>query len=400
MIRLFLNGFYFGCRHPEGGIVSKFRYFPIHSFYLTIINVFSLTFFLLLSAPSTAEILIGLGGPLTGKLEWTGEEMDMGVQHAVDDLNASGGVLGQSVRLIKVDDACNPEQAVAAAQKLASDKVVMVVGHYCSSTSIAARAVYTAHDILMISPGSTATQFTDEGGKNIFRLIGRDDQQGKVAADYLARDWGTQKIAILHDNDAYGTGLAQNTKKHLNALKVQEVYYGGYTAAKGDYQQVVDQLKAHAVDVVYVGGYDEDVSNLLLLALDQGLKFSLVSGDGISGKAFWLTAGASGQGTRFTFVPDYRKKPSALSAVENFRKENFEPGGYTLYAYAAVQVWAQAVEQINSLKMDKVSDHMHKATYDTGLGKIGFDDNGDLTGIPGWSWYEWTAGKFKPVGEQ
>ena len=180
-----------------------------------------------------AEVLIGVAGPMTGKLAWIGEQVQRGAEMAVADINAAGGVLGQQVRLITVDDFCDPEQAVAAAQKLVADGVVLVVGHYCSGASIPASKVYEAAGVLQISPGSTNPLLTEQGRANVFRVIGRDDAQGIVAGNYLADHWGDKKIAILHDGTTYGKGLADETKKQLNKRGVTEAIYEAYDSCEG-----------------------------------------------------------------------------------------------------------------------------------------------------------------------
>ena len=127
---------------------------------------------------------------------------------AVADLNAKGGVLGQNVELIVGDDFCDPDQAVALARKLVSDGVVFVAGHLCSHSSIAAAKVYEEAKTLMISPGSSSAKLTDEGGPNVFRVNGRDDQQGAMVGDYLAEHWADKEIAILDDGTTWGAGVA------------------------------------------------------------------------------------------------------------------------------------------------------------------------------------------------
>jgi branched-chain amino acid transport system substrate-binding protein len=137
-----------------------------------------------------AEILIATAGPMSGDHSWAGEQYERGAGMAVADLNARGGVLGQSVKLIVGDDFCDPDQAMALARKFVSDGVVFVAGHLCSHSSIPAAKVYEEANILMISPGSSSAKLTDEGGSNVFRVDGRDDRQGAMAGDYLAEHWG------------------------------------------------------------------------------------------------------------------------------------------------------------------------------------------------------------------
>jgi branched-chain amino acid transport system substrate-binding protein len=190
-----------------------------------------------------ADVQIGVAGPLTGSNAAAGEQMKIGATQAVEDLNKAGGVLGQKIVLNVADDACDPKQAVSVANQMATKKVVLVAGHYCSGSSIPASKVYLEEGILMISPASTNPKFTDEGGWGTFRVCGRDDQQGEVAGDYLAKHYKGQKIAILNDNSAYGKGLAVETKKALNAAGVTEAMFDAYTAGEKDYNAVVSRLK-------------------------------------------------------------------------------------------------------------------------------------------------------------
>jgi len=133
-----------------------------------------------------AEILIGAAGPLTGTLAWFGEQMQQGLDMKVAELNASGGVLGQQVELLLVDDYCDPEQAVAAAQKLVEARVAAVIGHLCSGASIPASKVYAEAGMLMISPYSSNPTLTEQGYANVFRVCGRDTLQAALVSDYLA----------------------------------------------------------------------------------------------------------------------------------------------------------------------------------------------------------------------
>jgi branched-chain amino acid transport system substrate-binding protein len=145
-----------------------------------------------------AEIRIGVAGPMTGANAWFGEQYQRGTELAVADLNAKGGVLGQSVELIVGDDFCDPDQAVALARKLISDGVAFVAGHWCSHSAIPASKAYEEAEILMIAPGAISSKLTEEGGPNVFRVCGRDDRQGTKVADYLADHWAGKKIAIVN----------------------------------------------------------------------------------------------------------------------------------------------------------------------------------------------------------
>ncbi|CAN7399124.1 branched-chain amino acid ABC transporter substrate-binding protein [Pararhizobium sp. LjRoot235] len=350
----------------------------------------------LIICPAQAEVMIGVSAAMTGRLAWIGEQGQRGAEMAVADLNATGGVLGQQLRLISVDDFCDPEQAVAAAEKLVADGVVLVVGHYCSGASIPASKVYEAAAVLQISPGSTNPLLTEQGRDNVFRVIGRDDAQGVVAGNYLADHWGDKNIAILHDGTTYGKGLAEFTRKQLNKRGVTEAIYRAYTAAKNDYSAEIAALKAANVAVAYVGGYHAEVALIARAARDRGYALQVISGDALATEEFALIAGPGAEGTLFTFSADPRRNPEAAPVVERFRAENFEPAGYTLLSYAAVQLWAQAVEKAASLELPAVIATLRGQEFDTVLGPVDFDDKGDLTN-QSWVWYVWRGGEYVPV---
>jgi branched-chain amino acid transport system substrate-binding protein len=346
--------------------------------------------------PAHAEVVVGFSAAMTGRLAWIGEQGQRGTEMAVADTNATGGVLGQQMRLITADDFCDPEQAVAAAQKLVDDGTVLVVGHMCSGASIPASKVYEAAGVLQISPGSTNPLLTEQGRANVFRVVGRDDAQGIVAGNYLADHWDDKKIAVLHDDTTYGKGLADETKKQLNKRGVTESIYEGYAPGKDDYSTEIAALQAANIAVLYVGGYHAEVALMVRAARESNDSVQLISGDAMATEEFSLIAGPAAEGTLFTFSPDPRRNPEAASVVERFRTENFEPAGYTLPSYAAVQAWSQAVEKAGSLELQAVIASLRSNQFDTVLGRIDFDDKGDLT-VQSWIWYAWRGGEYVPL---
>lgn len=335
-----------------------------------------------------AEIKVGIAGPLSGSTLNAGEQQEVGAQKAIDHLNDKGGVLGQEIVVTSVDDACDPEQAKAVARQLVSEGVVFVVGHLCSGASIAASKIYEETGIIMISPASTNPKVTDQGSPNVFRVIGRDDQQGTIAGDYLAKNHGKSNIAIIHDGQAYALGLAEFTKRQLNKHGVSEVMFDNFTPDKTDYKPIVDKLVNNKADILYAAGYLTDIGIILRQAKKELPHLRLFSGDSLVNVEFLFVAGEAGEGTYFTFGPDMRIVPEAQEVVAAIRKEDdYEPDGYTLYSYGAVQAWAQAVEQAGSLKPKAVIDALKTGSFDTVLGKIGFDEKGDVTGINTFVWY-------------
>jgi branched-chain amino acid transport system substrate-binding protein len=344
---------------------------------------------LLLAGGALAEDLtIGTAGPMTGQYATFGQQLKNGAELAVADLNAAGGVLGKQLKIETGDDACDPKQARAVGEKFAAMKVPFVAGHYCSSSSIPASEAYLEGNVLQITPASTNPTFTDRGQWNTFRVCGRDDQQGAVAGAYLAKNYKGKNIAIIQDKSTYGKGLADETKKALNKAGVKEKLYEAYTQGDKDFNALVSKLKAAAIDVVYVGGYHTEAGLILRQMRDQGLKTQMISGDALATNEFWSITGPAGEGMLFTFGPDPRKKPSAAAVVKKFKDKGIDPEGYTLYAYAAVQIWAQAANKAKSTDAKKVAETLHAGKWDTVLGPISYDKKGDITVID-YVFYVW-----------
>jgi branched-chain amino acid transport system substrate-binding protein len=349
-----------------------------------------------LGGPARADVLIGMAGPITGKDGWFGEQLQRGAELAVADLNAAGGVLGQQVELTTADDYCDPDQAVAAARKLVSDGVIFVVGHYCSGASIPASAVYEAAGVLMISPGSSNPMLTELGRANVFRVLNRDAANGALIGTYLADHWSAEKIAILHDDTAYGKGAAEEVKKNLNGRGVTEAIYQAYVSGKVNYGAEIDQLQAADIAVAFIGGYHTEIALMVRHARDRGYSVQLIAANSMGTEDFALIAGEASEGMLYTDPPDPLRRPEAAPVVERFRASGFEPEGYTLYAYAAVQVWAEAAAKAGSLELQAVIASLRAHQFDTVLGPIDFDDKGDLA-VQNPVWWIWRGGKYMPL---
>ena len=340
-----------------------------------------------------AEIVIATAGPMTGQYAIFGEQMQKGAQQAVKDLNEAGGVLGEQLSLRVGDDACDPKQAVAVANQMVNEGVVFMAGHFCSGSSIPASAVYNEEGVLQISPASTNPQLTEQGFDNVFRTCGRDDQQGQVAANYVVDNNVGSKIAVLHDKTAYGKGLADEFKKQLNARGVEEAMYEAITAGDKDFTALITKMKEAGVDLIYLGGYHTEAGLITRQAHEQGIGAQMMSGDALVTDEYWSITGDTGQGTLMTFSPDPRKNEVAQPVVQEFQEQGYDPEGYTLYTYAAIQAWAQAVEKAGSTDLDAVIEQLHGNQFDTVLGPISFDEKGDVQGS-NYVLYKWENGEY------
>jgi branched-chain amino acid transport system substrate-binding protein len=346
---------------------------------------------LAMAAPAFAQdITVGVAGPMTGGEATFGRQLKNGAEQAVADINAAGGVLGKKLKLEIGDDACDPKQARSVGEKFAGMKVPVVVGHYCSSSSIPASEAYAEGGVLQITPASTNPAFTEKGLWNTFRVCGRDDQQGSVAGQYIAKNYKGKNVAIINDKTTYGKGLADETQKGLEKAGMKAKTVESYNKGDKDFTALVSKLKRDNIDIVFVGGYHQEAGLILRQMRDQGMKTVLMAGDALADKEFASITGPAAEGVLFTFGPDPRNKPTAKALVEAFKKKSIDPEGYTLYTYAAFQVWKAAATKANSTDGKKVAAAMKAGTWDTVLGKISFTPKGDITVID-YVVYKWDA---------
>ena len=349
--------------------------------------------------PVQAEILIGSAGPITGKMAWFGEQHQRAVELAIAELNARGGLLGETVEFVLADDFCDAEQAVAAANKLIADGVAVVIGHNCSGAAIPASKVYADVGVPFITGTATNPVITDQGFDQTFRMVARDTLQGEMAAAYLAERRAEQRIAILHDGEGYGQGLAEATRAELKRRGVTEALYGQITPGRADYSATLARLEAAGIDVLFYGGYQPEAALLIRQARDRGYDLELVGSDALVTEYFWHVAGPAAVGVRFVSMADPRANPEAAPIVEKFRAQGFEPEGFTLYSYAAVEVWAQAVAKAGTFEPRAVAQALRTHDFDTVLGRIGFDERGDVYGYEPFTWYVWQEGDYAPAAE-
>jgi branched-chain amino acid transport system substrate-binding protein len=344
------------------------------------------------SGAASAQIKMGVAGPITGPNAAFGAQLVNGTQQAVDDINKAGGILGQQITLEQGDDVSDPKQGVSVANKFVGDGVKFVVGHFNSGVTIPASDVYAENGILFITPSATNPKVTDRNLWDAFRTCGRDDQQGMLWAE-LARDkLKGKKIAVVHDKTTYGKGLADAALDNMHKFGIKEVLYEGVNTGEKDYSAIVSKIKESGADYLMWGGLHTEGGLIIRQMRDQGMKTVMVSGDGITDNEFSQIGGPGVEGTLMSFGPDPRNNPSAKEVVAEFKAKNFDPEAYTLYSYAAVQIMKQAAEATKSLDPKKIAEYMHSGkTFHTVIGDIAYDKKGDRTSVD-YVWYTWEKG--------
>ncbi len=344
------------------------------------------------------ELVIGVAGPMTGDQSKLGGDVEHGARLAVDEWNAKGGVLGKKIRLEVGDDQHDPKQAVSVANKMIHSGVVGVVGHFNSSATIPASSVYHDAGIPMLTPSATNPKVTEQGFFNVFRVCGRDDQQGKVAADFVAKKLGVKRVAILHDKTTYGQGLADEFKKNLapyQAEGVEVVFYDGITQGDKEFRGVLTAVKQKAPELFFFGGIFPEGGLLIRQAKEVGLTVPMMSGDGVIDPKFIEIAGPSAEGTYLTFTPDPEKRPQAGEFLKKYKaRHGSELAPYAIYAYDAANILLTAIAEANVTEGKSVSDKIRAMKYDGAIGHIEFDAKGDVKESPYIVWIT-KGGKFE-----
>ncbi len=336
-------------------------------------------------------IKIALAGPVTGPVAQYGDMQSMGALMAIEQINKAGGVNGSMLEAVTYDDACDPKQAVAVANKIVNDGIKFVVGHLCSGSSQPAADIYDEEGIMMITAASTAPELTEKGHTLIFRTIGLDTMQGPTAGNYVVEQLKPKRAAILHDKQQYGEGIATTVKKALDDAKIPVALFEGVTAGDKDFSALIAKLKKEDVDFVYFGGYHPEMGMLLRQSAENNFSAHYMGPEGVGNSDISAIAGEASEGMLVTLPKAFDEDPKNAHLVEAFKAKKQDPrGAFVFPAYAAVQVMADAMVISKSQDPEKVADALRSNSFDTPTGVLEFDDKGDLKNFS-FVVYEWHA---------
>lgn len=334
-----------------------------------------------MSAGAHAQtIKIAVVGPTTGQVTQYGDMVREGVDTAIERINATGGVNGKKLEAVVIDDGCEPKQGPVAANRVVNDKIGFVVGHVCFFNDTATTEIYTNEGVVMVTPSATSPAVTD--GKNyefIFRTIGRDDQQGPAAAKFILEKIKPKTVAVIHDKQSYGQGIATAVKDTLEKNGTKVVIFEGINAGDSDYSAVITKLKAAKVDFVYYGGYHPEMGLLLRQGAEQGLDAKFMGPEGVGNPDINAIAGPAVEGMLLTLPADFTLNPVNAEIVKAFKdKKRDASGAFQLTAYAATQVIADGIKGAGSEDPTKVAQYLHANSFQTPIGKTSWNKQGDL----------------------
>ncbi len=346
-------------------------------------------------AAEQETIKIALAGPVTGAVAQYGDMQFIGAKMAIEDLNRKGGINGKQLEGIVYDDACDPKQAVAVANQIINDDIRFVVGHLCSSSTQPASDIYEDEGILMITAASTHPEITARGYQLVFRTIGLDSLQGPTAGQYIVDTIKPKRMAVIHDKQQYGEGIASAVKETVEKGGIKVVAFEGVTSGDKDFSALITKLKKEDVDFIYYGGYHPELGLILRQSAEKGLKSAFMGPEGVGNKDISAIAGEASEGLLVTLPRSFDQDPANASLVKAFKEKGEDPSGpFVFPAYAAVQVMAEAMKLSGSNQPEKVAAELRKNSFTTPMGPLAFDSKGDLKDFS-FVVYKWHADASK-----
>lgn len=332
------------------------------------------------AAMAADSITIALAGPTTGPVTQYGTMQNTGAKMAIEQINAKGGMNGANIEFKIYDDACEPKQAVSVANQIVNDGIHFVVGHLCSSSTLPAAEIYDEEGVIMVTPAATAPALTEKGFVTIFRTIGTDAQSAPTSANYIADVLKPARIALLHDKQQYGQGLAEGVDKVLRERGVEPVILEGVNQGQTDFAALITKLKSENIDFVYWGGYHPELGLIIRQGADQGFKPTYMGADGIDNPDLFAIAGDAANGILATVPKNFADDPDNATLVAAFEAKGDDVSGpFVLPGYTAVQVMVDAANSVgNNDDVDAIADAIRGGEFNTPIGTISYQENGDL----------------------
>lgn len=332
------------------------------------------------TASGTSDIPVGMMFALSGNEAKMGQDMKQAAELAVDEINGAGGINGSKIKLIAQDDACDPQTATAAANKLVSEGVVAVVGGYCSGATIPATGVFHQNEIPMVVTAANSQKIADQKFPGIYMINGTTVHQAQMATDYMVTKNQAKRIAIIHDNSAFAKDLAETTKKEVESAGGEVVVFDAVNPDETDFSSLVSKLKQAKPDATYWTAYYRGGGLFIKQFKQQEVSGIIGVGDGANDKTLIEIAGKeAAEGTFVTTSPTAEFLPEAKKFVDEF-KSKFEqdPGPYSALQYDGIKVLADAIKRAASADKKAITEALAKTDFKALSGQINFNEQGTL----------------------
>lgn len=357
-----------------------------------------LLFIGIFALPVRAEIKIGVAGPMTGGSAAFGEQIQNGAKIAIDEINRQGGLLGQKLVLVAEDDACDPKQARNVANKMAAEKAVVVLGHWCAVASMAATSVYNEEGILQIDPGALLEKLTQQGMQTYFRVSTTSKSFAQAIGRYIVEHNPNAKIAIVTDQVAVTTELTEELQSFFGPTANTVVAVEEIRAGDKDFSSTIDGLKTKRPHVVICACFSLEAGLLARQMADKKLNVYYYGWDTFNSLDFLNIIAGIDTGKIMSI--DYARPPASESLKKletELRAMQLPTETTSVLTYAAMQIFADAVRTTNSLETARIARVMHDKTFDTVIGPVSFDAFGDRRN-PRFATYQWIDRRLKEIG--
>ncbi len=336
-------------------------------------------------APTKGEVTVYVVGPQSGFQANTGQTVAGGVRLMAEEVNRAGGLLGYKIKVIVLDDEADSDVAVSVAEEIKAavergDKVLAVIGHPNSGQTAAAMAIYKDLPLIVITPTASEVGLTRQGYRNFFRVNASNDVQAKVGAEYLVGTLGAKKVAVLYNDDLYGLDLGKLVAGELASRGAEVPLSLQVKVEQNRFTDEVARIKASGADAIYYAGYEVECPYLRADLRDAGLGgLTFMASDGCFLAATIDNSDGAAEGMYVTGFA-----PSPKTAVDQAWTQAYQaveyrnPDTYSVNGYSAMEVLVEGVKKAGSLSAPEIADAIRGLDVTTSLGKVQFQDNGDL----------------------
>lgn len=352
-----------------------------------------------LSSAAQADVTIAFSGPLTGYQAENGEEMVRGAELAVEQWNAKGGVLGEQVQLMRIDDQVEVEPAVAGAQKAVQDGVVGVVGFFYSNVAAAARPTYLNNGLLFAPSAASSAEVIGGAERKdlVFRTVGLTSEASAVNASYILDVVGAKRVAVLHDRDDWGKSQAEAVRDIIAASgKAEVVLFDGITVGEQDFRGLVTQIMAAGADAIFFGAHHAEGAAIIMQLREAGWTGTLSAPDSLF-QPYVDLAGADAEGTLMLVGAGPELVPAAATYAADFKgKYGVDPRLFSMSTYVAVDLVLRGIAATGSKDPAQIVSWVRGNSHDTLMGNVTFNADGEIIGFP-WVMYAVKDGAFRPI---
>ncbi len=333
---------------------------------------------------SKGEIYVYVAVPLSGFQANGGQTVLGGANLRAEQANRAGGAAGYKINTIGIDDESDSDVALEVANQIQADltlgkKIVAVIGHYNSGQTLAAMETYKDLPILVITPTSSEVSISQKGYPNFFRVNANDIKQGQIAAEFMVNELKAKKIAVIHNDTEYGIGLKEQVRRALESLGSEVILTLQVKEGQEAYQQEVKRVNEAKPDALFYAGYEIEAPYLRADLVAGGVNVPMLSSDGAFLSATIDEAQGAAEGMYLSAFAPSPKEVVDNQWIKEYQKVEYRnPDTYSINGYAAMDVVVRAIEKANSIEHDRVLAAARQLDYDSVIGHISFDANGDL----------------------